>query len=318
MRALRGVDAWIVVAPSKGINVWCASSGGHLTTHQVVSALKTCGVEHEVNHRHAVLPQLAATGVRGVEVSKRCGWKVKFGPVYAKDVPAYLTAGMKKTEAMQRVRFDFGERLEMAAAWAAPLSIVLALVALFLRPAWCLPLLALTWGLASAAFLLFDRLPGSPRLVLGASSAVLSLAAVVLAGGGAAALVAAPVAALVLTAILTFDLQGSSPTETAHSLDTHAWRIALDVERCNGVYLCWAVCPEGCFEKREEIGKAEHAYSERCIRCGACVVQCPMDALSFVDESGRRIEADVVRRFKLNLMGKRTVDAGSEERPAVS
>ena len=44
MRALRGNDAWLVVAPSSGINVWCAASGGHLSTHQVVTALKTSGV----------------------------------------------------------------------------------------------------------------------------------------------------------------------------------------------------------------------------------------------------------------------------------
>ena len=36
MRALQGLDAWVVVAPSSGINVWCAASGGLLTTHQVV------------------------------------------------------------------------------------------------------------------------------------------------------------------------------------------------------------------------------------------------------------------------------------------
>ena len=32
MRALQGLDAWVVVAPSSGINVWCAASGGLLTT----------------------------------------------------------------------------------------------------------------------------------------------------------------------------------------------------------------------------------------------------------------------------------------------
>jgi CO dehydrogenase/acetyl-CoA synthase gamma subunit (corrinoid Fe-S protein) len=30
LRALPGVDAWVVVAPSGGINVWCAASGGLL------------------------------------------------------------------------------------------------------------------------------------------------------------------------------------------------------------------------------------------------------------------------------------------------
>ncbi len=30
LRALRGLDAYLVVANSRGINVWCAASGGHL------------------------------------------------------------------------------------------------------------------------------------------------------------------------------------------------------------------------------------------------------------------------------------------------
>ncbi len=49
--------------------------------------------------------------------------------------------------------------------------------------------------------------------------------------------------------------------------------------------------------------KTEIAHSDRCIRCGACVVQCPTDALSFEDEAGQRIEPETIRCFKLNLLG---------------
>jgi ferredoxin len=73
------------------------------------------------------------------------------------------------------------------------------------------------------------------------------------------------------------------------------------------------VCPEACFEKREDIRKVELAHDDRCIRCGACVVQCPTDALSFEDRGGRRIPPDVIRRFKLNLLGRRSVDRGRAE-----
>ncbi|MCP5039521.1 MAG: hypothetical protein GY944_00740 [bacterium] len=53
-----------------------------------------------------------------------------------------------------------------------------------------------------------------------------------------------------------------------------------------------------------------HAHDERCIRCAACVVQCPKDALFFESSDGERIDPAVVRRFKLNLLGARRVDAG--------
>lgn len=54
----------------------------------------------------------------------------------------------------------------------------------------------------------------------------------------------------------------------------------------------------------------ELAHDERCIRCGACVVQCPKDALFFEDAKGERIEPEVIRKFELNLLGERKVDAG--------
>jgi ferredoxin len=73
------------------------------------------------------------------------------------------------------------------------------------------------------------------------------------------------------------------------------------------------VSPEACFEKREEVPKVQIAHSDRCIRCGACVVQCPTDALAFEDERGSRIEPATIRQFKLNLLGQRTVVAGQED-----
>lgn len=62
-RAMKGIDAYLLVANSHGINVWCAAAGGHLTSHAVVSVLKTSGVSELVDHRCVILPQLAATGI---------------------------------------------------------------------------------------------------------------------------------------------------------------------------------------------------------------------------------------------------------------
>ncbi|MCL4683421.1 4Fe-4S binding protein [Myxococcota bacterium] len=307
VRALRGVDAWLLVAPAGGINVWCAAAGGHLTTHQVVTALKTSGVAEQVDHRELVLPQLAATGVEGLAVFRRSRWRVRFGPVRAQDLPAYLAANGEKTDSMRRVVFSLHDRLEMAAAWAAPISIVLAAGALLLRPAWTLPLVGLCFGLAAAVFLVYDRIPRHRKLVVGGAATLASLAAVFLAGGGSAAHAGALLAPAALLGILTMDYAGSTPTEGSGHFDGQDWKITLDLERCDGVFRCWEVCPEACFEKREAARVVDLAHDERCVRCGACVVQCPQDALFFQDGAGRRIEPETLRRFKLNLLGKRTV-----------
>jgi len=312
MRAMRGTDSWLVVAPSSGINVWCAASGGHLSTHQVVTALKTSGVAERVQHRRAILPQLAATGVIAREVERRSRWQVKFGPVYAKDIPRYLAQHEKKTDDMRHVRFGIRERLEMAVTWAVPMTLLAAIALFFLRPPWLLPMIVMVWLLAITVFTLYDRLLGQRFLLLALAASLVSLGLAAIASARLSALIAAPLASIAISGLLTFDYTGSTPIEGGSHFKEARWHITLDAERCKGVYFCWQVCPEACFEKREELRKVEISHSDRCIRCGACVVQCPTDALSFEDERGSRIEPATIRRFKLNLLGQRTVDAGRE------
>ncbi len=159
IRALRGVDAHLLVANSRGVNVWCAASGGHFTANDVVSVVKTSGVGDLVEHRRLVLPQLSATGVERSVVEERTGWRVVFGPVYAEDIPAYLASHHKKTARMRTVRFDLSERLEMAVMWAIPISIVPLAPLLIWWPWLVLPFLVAVWGIALVAFGAFPWLP---------------------------------------------------------------------------------------------------------------------------------------------------------------
>ena len=323
-RALALQNVWLVVAPSAGINVWCASSGGHLSSHQVVTALKTSGIEARVNHRRVILPQLAATGVLALDVFRRSRWRVRFGPVSLFDIPDYLETG-EKTDAMRQVRFPLRDRLEMAAAWAVPTALVLGGGMLFLKAAWALPLVVLIAGMSIVVFTLYDRFEshfesrfgarfeswhGSKRrLILYVGSTALAVGATVMSGATLPALIVAALAPALLTALLTYDYSGSTPLEGGSHFEEREWTITLDPDRCGGVFRCWEVCPEACFEKHEEVRKVELAHDERCIRCGACVVQCPKDALFFEDSNGVRIEPETIRKFKLNLLGKRNVEA---------
>jgi len=247
-------------------------------------------------------------------VMRRCRWRVRFGPVYAEDIPRYLSGDLKKSDDMRHVRFELAERLEMAASWAAPTSLVLGAGALFFRPGWSLPLILLATVLAVALFLVYDRIPGPRRIIFGGAALALSLLAVGLAGGNVAAYLGTAAACVVLTAVLTFDYPGSTPIEGGSFFEQKQWRITLDRDRCKGVYSCWEVCPEACFEKHPDERKVEIAYDDRCVRCGACVVQCPMDALFFEDSAGKRIQPEVIRRYKLNMLGRRTVDSGATTR----
>ncbi|MFC1581126.1 hypothetical protein ACFL4N_09510 [Thermodesulfobacteriota bacterium] len=56
MKNLAGTNAWLLVADSKGVNVWCAAGGDEFNTRSVVSAIKTSGIEERVEHRKVILP----------------------------------------------------------------------------------------------------------------------------------------------------------------------------------------------------------------------------------------------------------------------
>lgn len=307
-RALQGIDGYLLVANSNGVNVWCASSGGHLTTHQVVTAIKLAGLEDRVTHREVILPQLAATGVEGKEVRRRTGWIVRFGPAEADDIPAYLAADKNKTPALRRVRWGARERFEMAAAWATPMSIAAALLAFGHRAS----AIALIWALALAVFFLFDRLSLGERVkqaLFASAGAVGCAAALSLTGDfGLWPLAAWTASSAVAVLLLTFDYAGSSPTAAAGIFEEKDFTVVLDEERCKGAWSCVAVCPEAVFEKREDVRKVSITSPDRCIRCGACLVQCPQDALSFATPDGRSVGPETIRRFKLNLFGKRAND----------
>ncbi|MEW5901739.1 MAG: mercury methylation corrinoid protein HgcA [Acidobacteriota bacterium] len=110
-QGLDGLDAWILVLDTKGINVWCAAGKGTFGTDEVVRRVEETNLAALVSHRTLFLPQLGAPGVAAHEVTRRTRFKVIYGPVRASDIKEFVKAGMKATENMRRVRFDFRDRL---------------------------------------------------------------------------------------------------------------------------------------------------------------------------------------------------------------
>ena len=56
LKGIRGLDAYLLVADSRGINVWCAAGGGHFTAEKVIAAVKSSGIGELVDHRRLILP----------------------------------------------------------------------------------------------------------------------------------------------------------------------------------------------------------------------------------------------------------------------
>ena len=110
-RELVSIDAWILVLDTDGVNVWCAAGKGTFATDELLAQIEQTGLADRISHRRVIVPQLGATGISGYRVKQTSGFKVVWGPVYAKDIPEFLASGLKSTRAMKQVHFPLRERL---------------------------------------------------------------------------------------------------------------------------------------------------------------------------------------------------------------
>jgi hypothetical protein len=111
---LNGINAWIMVINTKGINVWCAAGKGTFGTEEIVKRISQVRLTEVVAHRKLIVPQLGAPGVSAHEVKRQSGFQVVYGPVRAKDITVFLQSGQKATPEMRMVKFGFWDRLILA------------------------------------------------------------------------------------------------------------------------------------------------------------------------------------------------------------
>ena len=121
-KELKGLDCWILILDTKGINVWCAAGKGTFGTNELVNRISKTGLSEIVSHMKLVLPQLGAPGVSAHEVTKQTGFSVVYGPVRAKDIKAFIYAGLKATKEMRTVKFTTWDRLVLT-----PVELITAL-----------------------------------------------------------------------------------------------------------------------------------------------------------------------------------------------
>ena len=108
---LDGLDCWLLILDTKGINVWCAAGKGTFGTDELINRIETSELSKYVSHKKLILPQLGATGVSAHEVKQRSGYNVNYGPIRASDIKEYIAAGYKATKEMRTVKFTMWDRL---------------------------------------------------------------------------------------------------------------------------------------------------------------------------------------------------------------
>ncbi len=141
---LDGLDAWILVLDTKGINVWCAAGKGTFSTRELVTRIRETKLEDLLSHRRIIVPQLGAAGISAYQVKKQtetvtsdllitgtspqaakgvkitpdslkasCGFNVVYGPVKAQHIKAFINNKYVTTREMRRVTFTFSERARL-------------------------------------------------------------------------------------------------------------------------------------------------------------------------------------------------------------
>jgi ubiquinone/menaquinone biosynthesis C-methylase UbiE len=180
VKALDGkLSAWLLVVDSAGINVWCASGGGFLTSDKIISAMHTSRLEEVVRHRRLVLPQLCAAGVDGNEIREETDWNVVWGPVRATDIPEYVRNGFHKSDDMRSIRFPILDRLEMVSGTLGFYGLLLLIpLAIFWRsilPPFAIAVVTLSYFYA----LVMPWLPGRDGLAKSVPLAAIAIVGVI-------------------------------------------------------------------------------------------------------------------------------------------
>jgi hypothetical protein len=141
---LDGLNAWILVLDTKGINVWCAAGKGTFGTKELVNRIKLTNLDQLISHRRLILPQLGAVGISAHQVKKETeavsssilqtatsipsgsafkkdgvkfksnrGYTVVYGPVRASDIKPFIAGGHKTTREMRKVNFGLTDRAKL-------------------------------------------------------------------------------------------------------------------------------------------------------------------------------------------------------------
>jgi len=313
--ALAGVDGYILVLDTQGINVWCAAGKGTFGTDELVNRIKVTRLADVVGHRTLILPQLGAPGVAAHQVKSRTGFRVEYGPVRADDLPEYLKTRVA-TPQMRRVRFSLFDRLVLIPVelvYVLPAMLIAALVLFFLNGG---------WAAAGAATAILSGVVLFPILLPWLPTSDLSTKGFIL--GGATALPFAAGHRLSDFELYRFDalhvqersqardlclrarhglvIWGGHRIDDCSTSDPDAARMMVfnsyttntlryNPELCVNCGMCSAVCPQGVFASDDSVARLVRPTA--CMECGACQLNCPSGAIMV--DSGVGCAAAMIR-----------------------
>ena len=309
-RVLRGLDCFLLVANSRGSNVWCAAGMNEYSEHDVIDAVNVADLGAIVKHRRLIAPPYAAPGVNAHAVREETGFRIIWGPTHLNDLRRYVANGFRRTDDMARVQFGFQDRLEQALSTALAYSMTIAVLLIF-WPAYIIRVMGLILVTYLYGFCLWNVFPEERRwrrtitIAVSLSAPLLTLAA--MRGWSLTDAVLWEATLLVVVALMAMDCCGSSPlykstvSHWLHKGDYHCdFNPVIDPDMCTNCLACQIVCPTDVFARRREgTKKMVVVRPDNCIECMACVKQCDDEAI--FNRTGR-YKGDVKSIPKLDFL----------------
>jgi len=300
-KSLKGENVYLLVAPTNGINVWCASCGGELNTHSAITAIKTSRINERVDHHQIILPQFSAPGIDRNLLRKETGRTGRFGPASSNDIPLFLK-NPKTLFEHNKADFSLIFRLELLFSMNFIVWIAMGIITLLIEANMFFPISAIFWITGFILYVGFPLLPGRSGWL---KAAILSVIEVVAIAMFSVFKLHTPIFShweiMIIVSVMNiwlgFDLRGivsGNPSEAEwlmHKLGMSSFghifsagvfssgKIQQDINKCNNCRICLMVCPKGVFAAVDKIYIRVQKQWE-CFACNACVTQCVKEALS--------------------------------------
>lgn len=283
-KVLKGLNCYLLVANSRGINVWCAAGGKHFTAREVISVIKTSGISNLVKHRKLILPQFSACAMDRNQIKEKTGWDAIFGPAYAEDIPQFIKGGCHKSPRMSLARFGLAERLEIGVGSGVAIGLVLFIILWFAKRILIPEVLFLNFLLSFIIAIFYFRLPGRPGLCKAISLGIVAyIFFLIYTLFEPKMFLGRSMELAVLSFIIGVDFSGWSPIWRGNIITgKDSVMVEVDQSKCIGCGTCISVCPKGSFRVDEDINKAYFLMERGCEGCGACFAQCPTGSINVV------------------------------------
>jgi hypothetical protein len=111
-RRIRPLNVRLIVVDTKGINVWCSSSGGRFSSQEIINKLNMYdrNILTDSQELEIIIPKLSLSGVKLSELRKN---KIRpiIGPILAEDLKQYLNYPPYKDCVEDSVQFGIKSRL---------------------------------------------------------------------------------------------------------------------------------------------------------------------------------------------------------------